>query len=93
MIDPDDPTVEAAVLGQEAELFLTGKLGQYLITRVDSEIEESRQLLETTNPWRRRRITELQNKIWRAQSFKSWMAEIIQDGRNSLRVIEENDAP
>jgi hypothetical protein len=92
-LDPDDPVVESAVLGKEAEDFLTSRIGQYLITRVDSEIEEARLALETTSPWRRRRIQDLQARIWRAQSFKGWMADIITDGRNALQLIEESNAP
>jgi len=92
MLDPNDPVVESAVLGKEAEEFLTSKLGQYLIERVDNEIEEARQLLETTSPWRRRKIQDLQARIWRAQSFKGWMAAMITDGRQSLELIEQSDA-
>ncbi len=83
--------IESAVLGKESEEFLTSAIGQYLISRVENEIESARQSLESVSPWRRRRISDLQARIWRAQSFKGWLAELIIDGHNATKIITGED--
>lgn len=79
-----------AILGRDAEEFLNTELGKYLIGRARREKQEAQEKLNTTSPWRRRRIQDLQNEIWRAESFEAWLAEIIMDGRNAEKVLDES---
>lgn len=78
-----------AMLGQDAEDFLRSDVGRYLIGRADQEIQEAQQKLATVSPWRRRRIQELQAQIWRAQSVKGWLIEVINAGRSAEQALEE----
>lgn len=75
-------------LGQEAEAFYKSDLGQYVLGRIDEEILDSQYQLGRVSPWRRRRIQQLQNQLHRAESFKSWMAELIMSGRQALDQLQ-----
>jgi hypothetical protein len=78
-----------AILGKEAEDFLKSELGRYLIGRAEEIQQEALELLSTTHPWRRRRIQQLQNEVWRARSFQEWLAEMIMAGRQAEQVLDE----
>jgi hypothetical protein len=80
--------VAAAMLGRDAEEFLQGDVGRYLLARAEEEEQEALNALATVWPWRRRRITDLQAKLWRARSFKQWLADLITEGRQSLEQLE-----
>jgi hypothetical protein len=81
-----------AILGKDAEEFLKTDLGRYLMERVVEEEREAMEALAGTSSWRRRRIVELQNRIWRARSFKSWLSEMIVTGRQALQQLESTEA-
>lgn len=80
-----------AMLGQDVESFLASDIGRYLIGRADQESAEAVNKLKTCFPWRRRRITELQNQIWRAESFQSWLGELIIRGRQATSQLEQQE--
>lgn len=80
-----------AMLGQDVESFLASDIGRYLIGRADQESADAADKLKTVFPWRRRRITELQNQIWRAESFQSWLGELIIRGRQATSQLEQQE--
>jgi hypothetical protein len=82
----------SAILGRDAEEFVNSELGRYLISRAKREKEQAQVLLNKTSPWRRRRIQQLQNEIWRAESLEMWICELIMDGRNAERVLDEQNS-
>lgn len=77
-----------AMLGKDAEEFIGSDLGRYMIGRAEQEEREAVELLATVWPWRRRRITELQNRIWRARQFKGWLVELYQIGKQAIDQLE-----
>lgn len=77
-----------AMLGKDAEEFIGSDLGRYMIGRAEQEEREAMDLLTKVWPWRRRRIQELQNRIWRTQQFKAWMVELVQIGRQAMDQLE-----
>ena len=85
----DKELLAEAMFGKDAEEFINSDLGQYLIGCAEQESYEAIDKLKTVFPWRRRRITELQNVIWRAESFKSWLAELVIKGRQATQQLEE----
>lgn len=90
MTDTSTQTMYAeAMIGKDAEEFLTGDLGRYMIARADEEEREALEELATVSAWRRRKIQQLQAKLWRARSFKGWIAEIIVTGRQALQQLEQ----
>lgn len=85
----DRTLVAEAILGRDAEDFLNSELGQYLIGRIEQEITDAQEKLERVSPWRKRRIQELQNEIWRARSLSAWLAEIVIAGQQAIQNLED----
>lgn len=77
-----------AMLGKDAEEFLTGDLGRYMLARANEEEREAAEQLATVSPWRRRRIQQLQAQLWRARSFKEWLTELVITGQQALQQLE-----
>lgn len=77
-----------AMLGRDADEFLGSDLGRYMIGRAEQEEREAMELLVKVWPWRRRRIQQLQNRIWRAQQFKGWLTELVMIGRQAMDQLE-----
>lgn len=79
-----------ATLGRDAQEFLASDVGRYLIGRCDQEIAEAQEKLNVVSPWRRNRIRQLQNEIWRAQAVKTWLAELIEAGQQAEVLLEQD---
>ena len=79
-----------AILGKDAEEFINSEIGQYLVGCAEQEIVEATEQLKRVHPWRTRRIRELQNQVWRAESVQSWLAELVVRGRQALQSLEED---
>lgn len=78
-----------AILGRDAEDFARSELGQFILKRCDLEISEAQDELSRVFSWRRRKIQELQNKVWRAKSMKTWLGELISNGRQAEAALDE----
>jgi hypothetical protein len=87
----DDVLLAEAMLGQDAQEFVVSEVGRYLLGRAEQEAYEASDKLKRVSPWRRRRITELQNEIWRAESVKAWIVEIIQAGQAAEHALEQKE--
>ena len=86
----DEQTLIAeAVLGRDAQEFRASEIGRYLLGRAQMDEREALEALVSVKWWRRRRIIELQSRIYRARSVRNWLAEIITDGRQAESVLEE----
>lgn len=81
--------LESAVFGRQVENFLSSDLGRYLVKRSEAEASEAMEKLKVVLPWRRRRITELQNDIKVAEWFQQWLADAILDGIHATNQIDE----
>ena len=79
-----------ATLGQDAEDFIQSELGRYIIGRVDQEREDAIQSLTKTSSWRRHRIRDLQNAIWRCDTFKAWLGDLVVRGKQAIAVLEQD---
>ena len=79
-----------AVLGQDAEEFIQSEIGRYIIGCAEQEAQEAILQLKTVYPWRRRKITELQNRIYRAESIQSWLGELVIIGKQALQQLDED---
>lgn len=80
-----------AILGKDAEEFLSTELGRYLLARIEEEEKEAMTELTTVWSWNRRKIQRLQNQVWRAQSLKSWLADLIVSGRQALQTLDTDE--
>lgn len=87
-LDPEDPKVRWATFGRQVEDFLTGDIGHYLLQCAKAEEMEALEGLRLVSPWRRRRITELQNKAATASNFQKWLGDAIASGHAAMEQIK-----
>ena len=88
---PNDLALAEAVLGRDAEEFLKGEIGRYVIGRCEQERDEALCLLAVVSPWRRNRIRQLQAQVWRAESLKGWLVDLVTAGRQAEAVLAEDE--
>lgn len=84
MTDMNKTLLEQGALGAEAQDFLDSPLGRVVMTQARMEAMEALSKLRTVYPWRRRKIQELQNAVWRAEAFEGWLRGIVATGRHAL---------
>ena len=87
----DDQLLAMAYMGREAEDFCNSEIGKYLVGRAEQEEREALEALSTVSTFRKNRIRELQNQVWRARSLQAWLGELITDGRMALQQLESED--
>lgn len=87
----DDPLMETAILGKEAELFIGSEIGKYMIARAQMEIDQASYKLKRVFPLRWRRIMQLQNEIDRAERFQSYLADMYTDGQAAMKTLNGED--
>ncbi len=80
-----------AALGRDAEEFLSGDLGRYMLSRADEEEREALDELATVWPWRRGRIAQLQLKIKNARAFRNYLADLVITGKQALDTLESRE--
>jgi hypothetical protein len=80
--------IAEAILGKDAEEFINSELGQYMVGSAEQEAHEAYEALKKVLPWRRRKIQELQNKIWLAEHFKEWLAELVTAGKQAMDALD-----
>jgi hypothetical protein len=72
--------METAVLGKQAEMFVSSDIGKYLLARAEDKSRICYEQLKKVAPWRQKRIRDLQNEIWKCESFRQWLIEAINEG-------------
>lgn len=80
-----------ADLGRQVKEFLQSDLGRYLLGCAQQEHTAAMEALTKTSPWRRRRIAELQNQAWRAESFMGWLRELLIRGHAAEGALVERE--
>lgn len=89
-LDPTTRTLVAEVdLGEQAKEFLHSDLGQHLVGCLQQEIILAQEELARVWPWRKRRIQDLQNRIWRSQFMLSWLRDLILSGKSADGALNE----
>lgn len=78
-----------ATLGRDADEFLKSDIGRYLAGRCEEEVATAQEQLAVVSPWRRNRIRQLQNQIWRANSVRSWLIELVSAGQQAEIQLDE----
>lgn len=86
-----DVLMAEAVLGRDAQAFLKGDLWRYIEGRAEQEVQEAQEALATVSPWRRNRIRQLQNVIWRARTVQAWLHELVTAGDAAEALLSETE--
>ena len=91
-LDPESRTLFVeATLGREAEEFFRSDIGRYMVGCAQQEYALASAKLKRVSWWRKRRIQELQNEIWRAEQFMVWLRDLIIRGKASEMSLEERE--
>jgi hypothetical protein len=83
----NDLLMETAILGEQADLFIKSDVGQYLLARSEEKSRICYEALKKVSPWRTRRIRDLQNEIWKCESFHLWLRQAITEGHSAREEI------
>lgn len=91
-LDPDSRTFFAeAALGRDAQEFIGTDLGRYLVGCAQQEYAEAMVKLKTVSWWNVWKVTELQNKAWRAESFLVWLRDLVIKGKAAELALQEGE--
>ncbi len=92
--DQTDATPEefrTAVFGKQVELFWDSQIGQYLLERSLREYNSAISGLKTCSPTDAATFMKLQSQLIRAESFRDWLSEAIEDGLRAKNILEGLD--
>lgn len=84
-----DVTVETAVLGEQVDVFMRSRVGEYIQKRADDRANTAYAQLKSCDPFDSRQIQSLQNEIRIAESIISWMGEAVEDGLRALEILDD----
>lgn len=91
-LDPESRTLFVeATLGREAVDFFRSDIGRYMVGCAQQEYALASAKLKKVAWWRKRRIQELQNEIWRSEQFMVWLRDLIIRGKASEMSLEERE--
>lgn len=83
--------LDRAQFGKQVELFWGSRVGEYLRARLHEVYTVAIQELKTVDPTDTKRIRELQNDIFKAESFEQWLSQAVTDGLKSLEILEGDE--
>lgn len=78
-------------LGLQAEEWFATPLGKYVLGCIEQEIAAAKDDFETVDIQDAQKVRELQDRIKRANTVKSWFAELIQRGRDAETMLTERE--
>jgi hypothetical protein len=91
MEDTDDKNMllRRAAFGRQVEEFWASDIGNYILNRIDSEVVSAFQELKTCDPKDGKVVQTIQNRIYRAESIKDYLADSIVDGLQAFKELED----
>ena len=88
----DNRTMHAQIhMGNAADEWMKGPLGQYVLGRCEQIIESAKNELVHADPESPKMIQMLQNKIWTAGAVPAFLNELLAEGRQALETLESSD--
>lgn len=87
-LDPEDPTVQTAVLGKQVQDWLEGPVGSFVMGRCQDRLEYLEQALKTVNPEKPMEVAKLQAEIKHWEGFAGWLGSAIQAGHTAVQIID-----
>lgn len=91
-LDPESRTLFIeADFGSEATEFFRSNLGRYMVGCAQQEYAIASAKLKKVAWWRKRKIQELQNELWRSEQFMVWLRDLIIRGKASEMSLKERE--
>jgi hypothetical protein len=78
-----DELIAAMELGKEAQEFIEGNIGRYLIGVAQQEVRAAQEALGRVQPEDIKTIVELQRKVWNGEHFEEWLKELVHNGNEA----------
>jgi hypothetical protein len=87
-LDEENPEVMVAVFGRQVNEFMLSDIGRYIVQCAEMDESDALQDLAKVDPHNPVKVSELQNKVWRARSVVNWLREAVQKGIEAVQVLE-----
>jgi hypothetical protein len=78
-------------LGLACEQFVKSDVGRYLIGRAKVESEDAVERLKGVDPDNPKVIRDIQNEIWRSDTFEKYLTDAILAGRNAEEQLQHDE--
>ena len=85
----NDELIAEAELGNQAAIFLESELGRCLVGMAQQEADRALMDLRVVDPENVKAVRDLQSKIWRAESFGSWLTELVSRGNAAMTIFKD----
>lgn len=89
--EEQEELLQRAQFGRQIELFWGSRIGAYLQARADELYSTALDKLKTVDADSVKEIRRLQNDVFKAESFKTWLSEAVTDGLKSLELLTGDD--
>lgn len=86
----NDSDLHSIKVGLDARAFRSSTIGEYLEDKANETIIDSLELLSEADPEDPKQIRKLQNDVWRAKVFLSWLSLAIQEGKEAEERLQED---
>ena len=86
-IQSADALKAEVLIGDDAKTFIESELGRTILGMAEQDVERALVVLDGADPADTKAMAIIQNRIWRARSFKAWLIELINNGEQALEVI------
>lgn len=87
-LDPENPTVRAAVFGVQVQEFLQGSIGSFLISKAELRLQALVVKLKRHPAHDSMAIAILQAEIKHLELFESWLGDAVQSGLMAQAELE-----
>jgi cytoplasmic iron level regulating protein YaaA (DUF328/UPF0246 family) len=84
-----DELVAEAEIGDEAKRFLESDLGKTILGIAKLEAEQAVMRLRNVDPDDAKSIRQIQNEIWRAESFEEWLTQLFHNGEQAIELYRQ----
>lgn len=89
-LDPNDPEVHTAVFGQMVEDFLQTEIGMAIAQHANDEALAALDEFRAVSAWDGTKVAQIQNRLWRAESIRSFLLDAITKGEQAKIQLEES---
>ena len=90
-IESKELLLHRAAFGKQVEQFLNTDIGKYLMNRATDEVIDAFSEFKKCDARDGKTIEKVQNKIYRAESFKQWLTDAVLDGVTAYNIIEDRE--
>jgi len=91
-VTPQEYETIKAMLGADAETFKRTKLGQYILDRAATHVDQYTAQLKSHDPTDAKGIQHLQNEIWKHEAFEMWIDDAIISGHAAMQNLQQMES-